>query len=205
MHERKRGTIEARQQLAVLREKWPLAFPVLREEVRPPALGAAGEIAAAMGWSVPYTLGVLTPWKMAPAYCQAVLEHDRRIALDGAPAEPVDAEAKELAAKQLEDQGAQRREEGRLARNSEAEAGCANRDASAVARSGACRAAAPARVATGQPIRVALDLSAPPPSTTRKLEVRVHVIVNRSTAANERSRVVIICRIHSYRYAALAA
>ena len=38
---------------------------------------------------------------MAPVYCQAVLRHDQRVALDGAPAEPVDAEAKDLAAKQL--------------------------------------------------------------------------------------------------------
>jgi len=37
----------------------------------------------------------------AAAYCQAVLRHDQRIALDGAPAEPVGAEAKDLAAKQL--------------------------------------------------------------------------------------------------------
>ena len=49
----------------------------------------------------PYTVGVLTYWKMAPFYCQAVLSHDQRITLDGAPAEQVDAEAKELAAKQL--------------------------------------------------------------------------------------------------------
>ena len=101
MHERKHGTMEAGQQLALLQEKWLLAFPVLREDVRPLALGAAGEIAAAMGWSVTYTLGVLTPWKMAPVYCQAVLDHERRIALDGTAAEPVDAEAKDLAAKQL--------------------------------------------------------------------------------------------------------
>jgi sRNA-binding protein len=38
---------------------------------------------------------------MAPVYCQAVLCHDQRIALDGAPAETVEAEAKDLAAKQL--------------------------------------------------------------------------------------------------------
>src|SRR5262249_3646056 len=55
----------------------------------------------AMGWSIPYTIGVLTYWKMAPVYCQAVLAHDQRVTLDGAPAEPVDAEAKELATKQL--------------------------------------------------------------------------------------------------------
>jgi sRNA-binding protein len=54
-----------------------------------------------MGWSVPYTIGVLTYWKMAPVYCQAVLSHDQRITLDGSPAEAVDAEAKELAKRQL--------------------------------------------------------------------------------------------------------
>jgi hypothetical protein len=36
------------------------------------ARGAAGEIAAVMGWSLPYTLGVLGRWKMAAVYCQAV-------------------------------------------------------------------------------------------------------------------------------------
>jgi sRNA-binding protein len=99
--ERDRGTKEYRHQFAVLREKWPLAFPVKDQDVRPLAIGATGEIAAAMGWSLPYTLGVLGRWKMAPVYCRAVLAHDQRIALDGAPAETVDAEAKDLAAKQL--------------------------------------------------------------------------------------------------------
>jgi sRNA-binding protein len=95
------GTKEARQQLAVLREKWPLAFPVQHQDVRPLAMGVARQIVAAMGWSLPYTLGVLGRWKMAAVYCQAVLAHDQRIALDGAPAETVDAEANDLAAKQL--------------------------------------------------------------------------------------------------------
>jgi hypothetical protein len=40
-------------------------------------------------------------WKMAPVYCQAVLCYDQRIALDGSPAETVDADAKDLATKQL--------------------------------------------------------------------------------------------------------
>jgi sRNA-binding protein len=101
MHERKRGAIEAGRQLTVLREKWPLAFPVRRQDVRPLALSAVGEIAAAMNWSIQYALGVLTPWKMAAVYCRAVLIHDQRIALDGTPAEPVDAEAKDMTAKQL--------------------------------------------------------------------------------------------------------
>jgi sRNA-binding protein len=99
--ERDRGSKESPRQLAVLREKWPLAFPVQHQDVRPLAMGVAREVAAAMGWSLPYTLGVLGCWKMAPVYCQAVLCYDQRIALDGTPAETVDAEAKDLAAKQL--------------------------------------------------------------------------------------------------------
>jgi sRNA-binding protein len=99
--ERDRGTKEASPQLAVLREKWPLAFPVEHQDVRPLAIATAREIAATMSWSHPYTLGVLTGWKMAPVYCQAIISCDQRIALDGAPAEAVDAEAKDLAAKQL--------------------------------------------------------------------------------------------------------
>jgi sRNA-binding protein len=99
--ERDRAAEESWQQIAALRGKWPLAFPAKPHDIRPLAIGAAGEIAAAMGWSLPYTLGVLGRWKMAPAYCRAVLSHDQRIALDGAPAEAVDAEAKELAKKQL--------------------------------------------------------------------------------------------------------
>jgi sRNA-binding protein len=99
--ERDRGSKEFPQQLAVLREKWPLAFPTKHEDVRPLAMGAARQVAAATGWSLPYTLGVLTRWKMAAVYCQAVLSHDQRIGLDGSPAEMVDAEAKELATKQM--------------------------------------------------------------------------------------------------------
>jgi sRNA-binding protein len=99
--ERDRGSKEFPQQLAVLRERWPLAFPTKHEDVRPLAMGVAREVAAAMGWSLPYTLGVLTRWKMAAVYCQAVLSYDQRIGLDGSPAEMVDAEAKELATKQI--------------------------------------------------------------------------------------------------------
>jgi sRNA-binding protein len=99
--ERDRGTNEYRQQLAELRERWPLAFPVNDQDVRPLAADATHEIAAVMGWSEPYTLGVLSRWKMAQVYCQAVLCHHRRIGLDGAPAEMVEAKAKDLATKHL--------------------------------------------------------------------------------------------------------
>ena len=96
-----RGTKDSPQQLVVLREKWPLAFPVNEHDARPLTNSAAREIAAAMGWSRAYTLGVLGRWKLAPIYCQAVLRHDRRIALDGSPAELVEPEARELATKRL--------------------------------------------------------------------------------------------------------
>jgi sRNA-binding protein len=99
--ERDRGAKEAGQQLAVLREKWPLAFPVQHQDVRPLAMGVARQVAAAMCWSLPYTLGVLGRWKMAAVYCQAVLAYEQRTDLDGSPGETVDAEAKELATKQL--------------------------------------------------------------------------------------------------------
>jgi sRNA-binding protein len=100
--ERNLGSKEARQQLAVLRDKWPVAFPADAKDVRPLAISAAGEIAAAMNWSLPYTLGVLARWKMSSAYCKSVLAHEHRIGLDGSTAEPIDTKAKDLAAKQLE-------------------------------------------------------------------------------------------------------
>jgi sRNA-binding protein len=99
--EQRRGINDAGQQLTVLREKWPAAFPVLAHDVRPLALGVAGEIAAAMGWSLRYTHGVLKHWRRTPAYCRAVLLHNERISLDGSPAESIDVEAKKLATKQL--------------------------------------------------------------------------------------------------------
>jgi sRNA-binding protein len=64
-------------------------------------MGAARQVAAAMSWSLPYTLGVVARWKMAAVYCQAVLSHDQRIGLDGSPAETVDVVAKDLATKRL--------------------------------------------------------------------------------------------------------
>jgi sRNA-binding protein len=84
-------------------DKWPLAFPLEQQNVRPLATGAAREIAAVMDWPLPYTLGVLKSWKMAPTYCKAILCYDLRIALDGAPAEAVDSTARDLAARRLAD------------------------------------------------------------------------------------------------------
>jgi sRNA-binding protein len=96
-----RGKKESRRQVAALRAKWPVAFPEENQNVRPLSLGAAGVISAAMDWQLPYTRGVLSIWKMTSAYCEAVLRHDQRIALDGSPAEAVDANSRDLAAKRL--------------------------------------------------------------------------------------------------------
>jgi sRNA-binding protein len=95
------GIADAHTQFPLLRERWPLAFPIKPHDVRPLAIGAPDEIAAAMGWPVSYTRGVLVHWKMSPVYCRAVLACDHRIALDGSPAEPIDADARDLATKQL--------------------------------------------------------------------------------------------------------
>jgi hypothetical protein len=51
--ERDRGSKEFPQQLEVLRERWPLAFPTNREDVRPLAMGTSRQVAATMGWSPP--------------------------------------------------------------------------------------------------------------------------------------------------------
>jgi hypothetical protein len=64
-------------------------------------MGVANQIAETMGWSLSYSVGVLTIWKMSTTYCRAVLNRDQRITLDGVPVEAVDEEAKDLAAKQL--------------------------------------------------------------------------------------------------------
>jgi len=100
--EHNRGKKDSRQQLAALRERWPLAFPINVQDARPLAKNVAREIAEAMDWSHGYALGVLSSWKLAAVYCQAVLRHEHRVALDGTLAEPVEPEAKALAAKRLD-------------------------------------------------------------------------------------------------------
>jgi len=118
--ERQRGIQEAGQQLEVLRERWPLAFPIRPYDIRPLAMGVANQIAETMGWSLSYSVGVLTYWKMSAAYCRAVLAHDQRITLDGTPVEAVDEGAKDLATKQLIRLGLRERREADLARQGEA-------------------------------------------------------------------------------------
>jgi hypothetical protein len=50
--ERKRGAVESRERVESLRERWPLAFPIARADVRPLAIGSHKVIADAMGWGV---------------------------------------------------------------------------------------------------------------------------------------------------------
>jgi len=88
--DRNRGKKEFRKQLLTLREKWPRAFPNHEMDVRPLAVDASREMAAAMGWSLRYVSGVLDRWKMTPAYGEAVLRCEPRINLDGTRAEPID-------------------------------------------------------------------------------------------------------------------
>ena len=82
--ERKRGSKDAAEHIPAFRERWPAAFPSAPDLIRPLAIGSPGIIAQAMGWNVPYALGVPAVWKGSPTYCEAVLRHGR-INLDGSP------------------------------------------------------------------------------------------------------------------------
>jgi hypothetical protein len=100
--ERKRGLKESQAQITLLRAKWPVAFPTEHDLFRPLASSAPREVAAACGWSLPYTRGVLQAWKSQAAYCLAVLAHRQRILLDGSLSdEEVDVEAIGFAKRRL--------------------------------------------------------------------------------------------------------
>jgi hypothetical protein len=76
----KRGAKDARQQIEVLRARWPKSFPAKASEIRPLA-DATAVIAAELGWSTQYTKGVLSVWKAREAYCLAVLKYSVRTSL----------------------------------------------------------------------------------------------------------------------------
>ncbi len=97
----KRGAAESRQQIEILRTRWPKAFPSRAHDVRPLAR-AAPAIAEALGWSNAYTRGVLNPWVQREAYCRAVLAYPMRINIDGSESDlSVDDEARALATARL--------------------------------------------------------------------------------------------------------
>ena len=93
--ETQRAYREARTAIALLQQRWPAAFPEGPQQVRPLIAGLTPLIAAALGWSRPYTRAVLRTWKLRPAYCRAVLDHPVRFDLDGNPTDqPVDEDAR---------------------------------------------------------------------------------------------------------------
>jgi sRNA-binding protein len=98
--ERKRGLRESQEQIKVLQDKWPMAFPKQANMVRPLANGASTRIAEAFGWSVPYAHTVLGMWKSRRAYCTAVLAYPKRINLDGSTSDEEVDERARLAAKE---------------------------------------------------------------------------------------------------------
>jgi hypothetical protein len=98
-----RGLKESAAGIEVLRSFWPKAFPQQAHLVRPLVSGLAGQIAERTGWSPRYAAGVLRGWKLRRAYCQAVLQYERRWNLGGeeVPDAVVEDTARELASKQL--------------------------------------------------------------------------------------------------------
>lgn len=97
-----RGLKEARTAIATLQERWPQGFAKQRELIRPLVSGVVAEIAAALGWSKPYTRAVIEVWKLRDGYCEAVLRDERRYDLSGAVTDQiVDERAREDARQQL--------------------------------------------------------------------------------------------------------
>lgn len=80
-----RGMKEGRVSIALLQQRWPTAFPQDPRQVRPLAVTIIATLTAELGWSLPFTKGVLLVWKQRIAYCNAVLRYDERIDLTGAP------------------------------------------------------------------------------------------------------------------------
>jgi sRNA-binding protein len=101
--EQKRGFQQAVKQFAVLRTKWPKAFPAHSLEVRPLASGTVIVLTDTFGWSHHYARAVLATWKLREAYCRALLDHAQRINLDGSASdEHVDDAVRKVARQQLD-------------------------------------------------------------------------------------------------------
>jgi sRNA-binding protein len=98
-----RGLKESAAGIEVLRSLWPHAFPQQKHLVRPLVSGLAAQIVERTGWSLRYASGVLRGWKLRRAYCQAVLQYNRRWNLEGEEVADavVEDTARELASKQL--------------------------------------------------------------------------------------------------------
>jgi sRNA-binding protein len=125
--EQKRGFQQAVKQFAVMRTKWPKAFPANSHEVRPLASGTVKVLTDTFGWSHPYARAVLATWKLREAYCRALLEHSQRINLDGSVSgEHVDDAVRKVARQQIDGmvaRAAQKAEKLRVRQERNAEPG----------------------------------------------------------------------------------
>lgn len=71
------------QYLPRMRQEFPHAFPRRREDARPLAKCVVNGLAAAFGLDYVIARGIVLRWKLRRRYCKAVLNFDKRIALDG--------------------------------------------------------------------------------------------------------------------------
>src|SRR3954454_4258711 len=100
---RRQGKIESAKAIALLQEKWPLAFPKKFSDVKPLASSVKATVIAEMDWDKNYVHGVLMTWKLRLSYCDAVLRGDTRIDINGNPTtETVDETSKAGAREQRE-------------------------------------------------------------------------------------------------------
>ncbi len=118
--ERRRGLRDAPEQLKLLQEKWPKAFPAKPHEVRPLVSGIARIIAETFGWSPPYARAVLERWKQRNAYCRAILAYPKRFTLDGEESEEEVDEMARSNARQIMDKRAAKRLQEEAAKRAQA-------------------------------------------------------------------------------------
>lgn len=97
--------------LAILRERWPHAFPSQSTEVRPLALNIDQEIATRIeGWSAKQARRAIAFWKrpLTVAYLRALAAGGPRYDLTGTPQGTITLEEQQHAAQQLAARSAQR-------------------------------------------------------------------------------------------------
>lgn len=92
------GIRDTKEIFALIRRKYPAAFPDNLKDIRPLKVNIAREIGAALGYSSYYIRGALRRYVMSGKYCHAVLRYDDRVGLDGEPCgERIDEAARTLA------------------------------------------------------------------------------------------------------------
>ncbi len=118
--DRRRGLRDAPEQIKLLQEKWPKAFPAKPHEVRPLVSGIAKILAETFGWSSPYARAVLERWKQRNAYCRAILVYPKRFTLHGEESEEEVDDTARSNAKQILDKRAAKRLEEEAAKRAQA-------------------------------------------------------------------------------------